>query len=113
MQASGKMQAMKPEQVRQKLMAVARANPPSDRVPYAFEKRITALLATLPVPDAWALWSRALWRAALPCVAVMVLLGTVSVFVSAGNDNGTATEEFSQDFAQTMLAAVDQSGEVW
>lgn len=113
MQASEKMQAMKPEQVRQKLMALARANPPGDRVPYAFEKRITALLATLPVPDAWALWSRALWRAALPCVAVTVLLGAVSFFVSEDRGGKAATEEFSQDFAQTMLAAVDQPGEVW
>src|ERR1035441_10170892 len=55
-------------QLERKLIAAARANPPSDRVPYAFEKRIMAHLAAQPVVDDWALWARALLRAAAPCV---------------------------------------------
>src|ERR1039458_1755153 len=43
-------------QLERKLIAAARANPPTDRVPYAFEKRIIAHLAAQPVVDAWALW---------------------------------------------------------
>jgi len=105
---------MKVEQLRQKLLDAARANPPVDRVPYAFEKRITALLTALPVPDLWTQWSRALWRAAVPCVVVMLVLGAVSFFNSKTNANGkTVTEEFSPDFEQTMLAAVEQSGGGW
>ena len=42
-------------ELEQKLVAAARANPPSDGVPYAFEKRIMARLATRPVMDDWAL----------------------------------------------------------
>ena len=49
-------------ELERKLIAAARANPPSDRVPYAFEKRIMARLAAWPVADSWALWARALWR---------------------------------------------------
>jgi hypothetical protein len=107
---------MKLEELRQKLLAVARANPPADKVPYAFEKRITALLSSLPVPDLWTLWARALWRASVPCVAVMLVLGAVTL---AGSHRGTAAngkpaaEELSLDFEQTMLAAVDQSGGNW
>ena len=32
-------------ELQKKLLAAARANPPGDRVPYAFEKRVMALLA--------------------------------------------------------------------
>ena len=56
------------------LLAAARANPPSDRVPYAFEKRIMARLAARPELDAWTVWARMLWRAATPCLGVTVLL---------------------------------------
>ena len=52
-------------ELQQKLIAAARSNPPSDAVPYAFEKRLLARLAGRPVVDNWALWSRALWRALL------------------------------------------------
>lgn len=106
---------MKLEQIRQKLLAVARANPPGNRVPYAFEKRVTALLRAQPAPDSWALWAHALWRAALPCIAVMLLLGAVATFTapSAKTVASTSAEEFPQDFQQTMLAAVEQPGEVW
>lgn len=107
---------MKLEQLRQKLLAAARANPPGDHVPYAFEKRILARLAAQPLPDLWNLWANALWRAAVPCVALVLVLGAVSFFVAGNNGNGngkTTAEEFSLDFEQTMLAAVDQSGEVW
>lgn len=106
---------MKLEQIRQKLLAFARANPPGDRVPYAFEKRITALLRAQPMPDSWALWAHALWRAALPCVAVMLLFGALVSYTSSQGNGATAdsVEEFPPDFQQTMLAAVEQSGEVW
>ncbi len=67
-------------ELERKLIAAARANPPSDRVPYAFEKRILARLPARPLADGWELWGRALWRAAAPCVAIMLLLGAWSFF---------------------------------
>jgi hypothetical protein len=87
-----------------KLIAAARANPPSDRVPYAFEKRILARLATRPPADGWELWGRALWRAAAPCVAIMLLLGAWSFFARSS----APASDLSQDLEQTLLAAADQ-----
>ena len=89
----------------QKLVAAARANPPSDRVPYAFEKRIMARLAARPVMDDCALWARALWRAAAPCAAIMLLLGAWSFYAPPSN---APVGDLSQQLEQTLLAAVDQ-----
>ena len=92
-------------QLERKLIAAARANPPSERVPYAFEKRIMAHLASRPVVDDWALWARALWRAAAPCVAIMLLLGAWSFFAARSS---APASDLSQDLEKTLLAAVDQ-----
>ena len=99
---------MKASELQKKLIAVARANPPSDRVPYAFEKRITALLLARPVLDRWALWSRALWRGAVGCLAVMMLFGASSFFIP---QEGGSTGDLSQDFENTMLASADQDND--
>jgi len=100
------------EQLQQKLLTAARAHPPSDRVPYAFEKRILTCLTAKPAPDHWAFWARALWRAAAPCVALTLLFGVWS-WIGTMNSVTTDTEEFSQHFEQTMLAAVDAPEEAW
>ena len=92
-------------QLERKLIAAARANPPSDRVPYAFEKRILARLAARPVADGWALWARALWRAAASCVAIMLLLGAWSFFA---HRSSAPASDLSQELEKTLLAAVDQ-----
>jgi hypothetical protein len=92
-------------ELHRKLIAVARANPPADRVPYAFGKRITALLAAQPVLDRWALWSGALWRGAMGCLALALLLSAWSWFDPS--NHGTPND-LSQAFEKTLLAAVDQ-----
>ena len=61
-------------ELQKKLIAAARLNPPDDRVPYAFEKRIMALIAARTGADRWVFWTRGLWRAAASCVAVAVVL---------------------------------------
>jgi len=93
-----------------KLIAVARRCPPDDRVPLAFEKRITALVQTHQVLDDWTFWARGLWRAAAACFAIAMLLGIFSI-LSPGN--GTAgTSDLSDDFENTMLADVNQESEL-
>ncbi len=92
-------------QLERKLIAAARANPPSERMPYAFEKRVMALLAGRPVGDAWALWSRALWRAAAPCAAIMLVLGAWSLFAPRTT---APASDLSQQLEQTLLAASSQ-----
>jgi len=96
---------MKLVELERKLIATARANPPSERVPYAFEKRIMACLAARPIPDRWAMWGRALWRAAAPCVAIMLALGAWSLFTARSTP---PPGDLSQQLEQTLLAAVDQ-----
>jgi|SRR5580765_7437644 len=100
---------MKLEDLQRKLLAVARANPPGDHVPYAFEKRITALLKAHPAPDFATLWAHALWRAVVPCVAITVLLGAWTVLPNQTEVSNTTNEDLSQHFEQTLLAAVDQT----
>jgi hypothetical protein len=92
-------------ELQRKLIAAARANPPGDRVPFAFEKRITALLAARVVPDNLALWVHGLWRAAVSCVAVTLLLGAWAFFMPTATTN---SNDLSQDFENTLLASVDQ-----
>ncbi len=98
------------EPLRKKLLAAARANPPEDRVPYAFEKRIVARLASQSVADGSALWARALWRAAVPCVALTIVLATLSfTLVSPDSTTTVATnDDVSQQFEAALLAPVDQ-----
>ena len=96
------------DQLQKKLLAAARANPPSDRVPLAFEKRITALLKSRPIEDPLSLWARALWRAAAPCAAIMLLLGVWSFL---GNQSSSSSaDSFEDQFVDTMLV-LDQAEE--
>jgi hypothetical protein len=91
--------------LQRKLIAAARANPPSDRVPFAFEKRILSQLRARPMLDWRGLWAGALWRAAVPCVAVMVLLSAWSFFDPGSSQSAN---DLSQEMENTILAAVDQ-----
>ena len=94
---------MESSRLERKLIAAAKAHPPSDAVPYAFEQRIMANLRQIPVPDAWADWAGALWRAAAPCVAVAILFGVWSAFTP---EPAAASTDLSQQLEQTVLASV-------
>jgi hypothetical protein len=98
------------EKLQRELIAAARAQPPSDRVPYAFEGRIIARLRAATPLDWWGLWARALWRAAAPCVATMLLLGAWAWFDSARPAPPTkpVTPDVSQELENTVLAAAEQ-----
>src|SRR6266481_8496778 len=91
-------------ELNRKLIAAARAHPPSDHVPYAFEKRILARIKEPVALDHWAVWSGALWRAAAPCVAIMLLFSAWSVFAPM---NRAPATDLSQDIENTLLAAAD------
>jgi hypothetical protein len=99
------------DQIQRELVAAARAYRPSERVPYAFEQRIMARVRALPVPDEWAQWARALWNAAAPCVAIMILLSAWSLFTPANppvNSTPAPPIDLSQALKDTILAAADQ-----
>jgi hypothetical protein len=90
------------DELQRRLISAARAHPPSDAVPYAFERRITALISSRAVVDHWALWGRALWRAAAPCIAITLLLAAWSLFTAHST---SPNSDVSQDFENTVLAA--------
>jgi len=96
------------EDLQRKLIAAARAHPPADRVPYAFEKRVMALLRTRPSLDRETWWARALWRGAAACLLFVLLLGALSVVVPGGSP---LPNDLSQDFEKTLLASVAQDTE--
>jgi anti-sigma-K factor RskA len=92
-------------ELERKLIAAARSQPPADRVPYAFAKRVMSLVQTRPVMDGWALWAGALWRSAAACVAVLLVVGALAFFLPPTTH---PSSDLSQDFENTMLAAADQ-----
>ncbi len=93
-------------ELQKKLLAAARANPPGDCVPYAFEKRVMALLAARPATDPLAMWMRGLWRAAVSCAVIALLLGVWAFFNPTVSTNA---DDLSQNFENTLLASVDQN----
>ena len=89
-----------------KLISAARADAPDDHVPYAFETRVMALLASRVAPGNLELWVRGLWRAAVSCAAISLLLGAWSFLTPAQPSNAN---DLSQNFVTTLLASVDQN----
>ena len=99
---------MNSAELQKKLIAAARVNPPGDGVPYAFEKRVMALLASRATTDHLVLWVRWLWQAAVSCAAIALILG---VWVCFSPTSNAGAEDLSQNFESTLLAAVDQSAQ--
>lgn len=94
------------------LIEAARKLPEDDRVPYSFEKRIMARLESPPQPDSLALWARGLWRATVPCLTLMIAIGTWSAV------SGQATEvedPLATDLELAMLQPFDELNveELW
>lgn len=69
------------ESLRKTLLNAARHDPPSDRAPYAFERRVMAQVRAIRSPDGWSVWAAGLWRAAFPCLAVAALLVGANLMV--------------------------------
>lgn len=101
-------------ELNQKLLAAARHSAPSDRVPYAFEKRIMAHLAARPVPDLLTAWGQALSRAAFSYAAAMLLIGAGAFYLTTETPTGNATAgtELSEDLQETLLAAVEVNEQI-
>lgn len=91
-------------QLQRELLAAARTSAPSERVPYAFEKRVMARLPIRTAVDLSAIWARALWRAAVSCIALTILLSAWTWLSAATPPN----PDFSQVFESTVLAAANQ-----
>jgi hypothetical protein len=98
-------------ELQRKLLTAARSHTPGDNVPYGFQTRVMARLRSAGMPDGWALWAGALWRATVPCVAIVVLLGAWTFLSSPTPAQG----DLSQDLENTILAAANQqaSDSIW
>ena len=95
---------MNVDDLQRKLISAAKAASPSSDVPYGFERRVMTRIKGLATPDYWAIWARALWRAAGPCVVVALLLAVLSFFIGPGSSAGP---DLSQEFENTVLAAAN------
>jgi hypothetical protein len=91
------------------VVRTARALPEDERTPYAFEKRVMALILGRELVDRWALWSNTMWRAAFTCVAISLIAGALTRF---DNNSGGPVELFAADLEQTVLAPII-SDETW
>ena len=105
-------------ELHRKLIAAAKTTQPDDRVPYAFEKRIMAHLAARKPLDMWTLWGHGFSKAAVFCVAFMLVMAAGSYFAPSPSSSTTAsgnTVSLSQDVEQTLFAAVDNNAdpETW
>jgi hypothetical protein len=96
---------MNVDDLQTKLISIAQGVTPSSEVPYGFERRVMAQIKGMAVPDYWAVWARALWRAAGPCVAVALVLAILSFF--SGPSNTAASSDLSQDLENTLLAGAN------
>ncbi len=96
---------MKPSDLQTKLIRAARNEPPQDHVPYAFEKRVMARIASISPLNFWAMWGRPLWRGALSCVAFTLLCGAWSLSTPASRDNA---DTIGQDLDGAVLSALNQ-----
>lgn len=94
--------------LQKKLIGAARLTPPNDAVPYAFEKRIMACIAALPMPDSLTIWAWGLWRAAAPCIAITLLMCAWTFY--SGDFNGL-TESSAADLESAMLAPLNNPGD--
>ena len=78
------------EDILERLLTQTREIPANDRVPYAFEKRIMAHIKEAPaaLADVWSAWAQSLWKAVVPCLAVLVM---VAVWMKAPTDGTGVT----------------------
>jgi hypothetical protein len=88
-----------------KLLAAARQRPSGETVPYAFEKRVMARLSARRIEDSWALWGRALWRAAALCTVVSGLFGAWAVWPRPGSESTTLED--------AVFAGIEQPNDLW
>ena len=93
------------EKLNEKLLNAARLEPEDDRVPYAFEQRILAVIKGLRPDDPWRLWDVALWKAAMACLVVSLLFSVWSL--NSGNDYTSVTLE------TTVLSMAEQLSDTW
>ena len=101
---------MNTSEVQRRWIEWARSIPPDDRVPYAFEKRVMARVFAQPQTTVREIWGRVLWRACIPCVAIMLISSVLDVF-SARSISQEAS--LGVDLESAVLAPLDELSQTW
>ena len=78
------------EVILESFLTQTREIPTNEREPYAFEKRIMAHIKEGPaaLADVWSAWAQSLWKAVVPCLAVLMM---VAVWMKAPTDGTGAS----------------------
>ncbi len=97
------------EKIIDRLFESARHQPVSERVPYAFEKRIMARLKVEKAVDPLTFWSRALWKAVAPCMAAACLVAGIASFSGPKAPPGN----LSLSFENSVIYSGSFFSEVW
>ncbi len=103
------LKMLKADPLIEKLLCVARANPPNDRVPYAFEQRILARLQSGAIPDVWGLWEQVFWRSLPAFLGITLMLGAVTYTTQATWDSNSLQD----DLESALYAEVESTGDRW
>lgn len=103
---------MKLDKLQQKLIRAARTRVPSDAVPYAFEQRVLARLrGRVQVADPWLAWGVGLWRAAVPCFSLMVLVTAWSCIQPDSTGTGLAARS-GEELEVALVDSIDTNESV-
>ena len=93
---------MKDRQLEETIIRAARKLPEDGNVPYRFERRIMARLRAERIVDPLALWARGLWRAVLPCLALMIMVGIWSQAM------GDRSDLLANDLELTLMQPLEE-----
>jgi hypothetical protein len=100
---------MKPDDLQKRWVAAARAYPPSDAAPYAFEKRVMARLTARVTTDLWSMWNQILWRAAVPCIAIMMMASAWTYLLHNGSASSDTLVAELENVVFAPVAALEDS----
>ena len=92
-----------------KLLAAARRPVPSDAVPHGFEQRVMARLRAPGTDDVWMLWGRMLWRGALGCAAIALLLSLWALLPLPAEPRTSLSDIYDS----TVYMAADELTDSW
>ena len=101
---------MNDDQKLDKLLRIARSIPASDKVPFAFERRIMAQLRKPAPTDPLEVWGRIFWRVAAAGLGVALL---VAVWSMAAPRSSNRTQDLANDLDQTILAPFGSLAKPW
>lgn len=106
------------ERLKAKLVTAARNNAPSDKVPYAFEKRIMAGLRSRVAEDPWTVWGQWLWRSAMSFAVVAIACGVWSfgspeTHVASETGEADLSVQLEQSLYASAVDHADQIEETW